>query len=168
MERLALERIFTGLADARVDYLVVGGLAVVAHGYVRFTADVDLFIQLEKTNLIKAMTVFQDLGYIPRAPVDIMDFVEPEARAKWLDTKNLKVFSLWNPQVPSTEIDVFVEEPFDFEMVKKRAVAFDFGYNIHVPVIGLPDLILMKKTANRPKDRDDIKQLGIINENLEK
>jgi hypothetical protein len=46
--------IFRALAEARVRYLVVGGLAVVAHGYVRFTADVDLVLDLESGNVERA------------------------------------------------------------------------------------------------------------------
>jgi predicted nucleotidyltransferase len=34
--------ILRALNDANVRYLIVGGLAVVAHGYVRFTQDIDL------------------------------------------------------------------------------------------------------------------------------
>lgn len=159
MERNDLEKIFTGLNTARVRYLVAGGLAVVAHGYVRFTADVDLFVQLEQSNLVNAMTVFQNLGYVPRAPVDIMDFADASKRSIWLQDKNLKVFSLWNPGAPATEVDIFVESPLDFESAMRRAVFFDFGDGISVPVVGIDDLIAMKQRANRPQDNHDIEQL---------
>ncbi len=41
MERGSVEAIVAALNENQVQYLIVGGLAVVAHGYVRFTADVD-------------------------------------------------------------------------------------------------------------------------------
>ena len=40
----SLEVIFLALNNAGVRYLVAGGLAVVAHGFVRFTNDVDLIV----------------------------------------------------------------------------------------------------------------------------
>ncbi len=46
----SLERIFRALAEAGVRYLVAGGLAVVAHGYVRFTNAVELVLDLEEAN----------------------------------------------------------------------------------------------------------------------
>jgi len=47
----SLETIVRALDGARVRYLIVGGLAVVAHGYVRFTADVDLVLDPERAAL---------------------------------------------------------------------------------------------------------------------
>ena len=44
MERRSVEAIVEGLNRAQVRYLIVGGLAVVAHGFVRFTADIDLVL----------------------------------------------------------------------------------------------------------------------------
>ncbi len=42
--------ILTSLAAAEVRFLVVGGVAVVLHGHPRFTADLDLVLDLERTN----------------------------------------------------------------------------------------------------------------------
>jgi hypothetical protein len=47
MERRSVETIMEALNHAGVRYLVVGGLAVVAHGVVRFTADIDLVLDPE-------------------------------------------------------------------------------------------------------------------------
>ena len=69
MTRHGVESLFEALNAAGVRYLVVGGLAVVAHGYVRFTADVDLVLDLEAENARRALDVMRNLGYRPRAPV---------------------------------------------------------------------------------------------------
>ena len=44
-----------------VRYLVAGGLAVVAHGYLRFTADVDLIVDLEPANVTRAVAALESL-----------------------------------------------------------------------------------------------------------
>jgi hypothetical protein len=62
--------ILRALNDANVRYLIVGGLAVVAHGYVRFTQDIDLVVQLERENVLRAMNALTAIGYRPLIPVD--------------------------------------------------------------------------------------------------
>jgi len=57
-----IRTIFRALNDADVHYLIVGGLAVVAHGYVRFTQDIDLVIQLERENVLRAMNALTAIG----------------------------------------------------------------------------------------------------------
>ena len=68
--------ILRALNDANVRYLIVGGLAVVAHGYVRFTQDIDLVIQLERENVLRAMNALTTIGYRPLIPVDAAQFAD--------------------------------------------------------------------------------------------
>lgn len=54
MRLASFEAIAEALEKAKVRYLVTGGLAVNAHGFLRFTKDVDLVIQLQTDNLRRA------------------------------------------------------------------------------------------------------------------
>ena len=54
MERRSVESLVRALNEAGVRYLIVGGLAVVAHGHARFTGDVDLVVDLEADNARRA------------------------------------------------------------------------------------------------------------------
>ena len=45
------EEVFSELSRRRVRYLVVGGVALVLHGVLRLTADLDLMLDMEKDNL---------------------------------------------------------------------------------------------------------------------
>ena len=65
MKLASVEAIARALDEARVRYLVVGGLAVIAHGYGRLTMDVDLVVQLEAGNVIAAFEALAKLGYRP-------------------------------------------------------------------------------------------------------
>jgi len=53
------EAILDALNQARMRYLVVGGVAVVLHGHLRITADLDLIIHLERDNVLRAMRALQ-------------------------------------------------------------------------------------------------------------
>jgi hypothetical protein len=49
------EELLADLDDANVRFVVVGGLAVVIQGYARLTADVDLVIDLDSSNVLRAV-----------------------------------------------------------------------------------------------------------------
>lgn len=69
MERGSVATIVQRLNESVVRYLIAGGLAVAAHGYVRFTADVDLLTGLDADNVSRALQAFAGLGYRPGVPV---------------------------------------------------------------------------------------------------
>jgi len=156
--------LFRALSEKDVRYLVAGGLAVVAHGYLRFTADIDLFLDMDLKNLQAAIGVFDLFGYRPRAPVAIEEFADPGKREQWVREKGLTVFSLWSPDHPATEIDLFVEEPLVFEEAYQRRVRFKVIEGVEATIIGLDDLIALKKRAGRTQDLHDIEKLRAIRE----
>lgn len=83
MERRSIEAIVSALNKSRTRYLVVGGLAVVAHGFVRFTADLDLVLEADPDRLHAGVEALSKLGYKPRAPVVFSEFEDPAKRAAW-------------------------------------------------------------------------------------
>ena len=93
MERGSVVAIVSALNQHQVRYLIVGGLAVVAHGFVRFTADVDIILSLDEENLGRAINALKALGYRPRAPVEFDEFIDPSTRKRWAEEKNMTVFS---------------------------------------------------------------------------
>ena len=150
--------IFKSLNDANVQYIVVGGLATVLHGYARFTADIDLVINLNKQEAVKAINALTGLGLKPRAPVDPLEFTNQKIRESWFKEKNMLVFSFYDPNNPLIIIDLFIREPFPFDEMYNRTVQMGLG-DTSVPVCAINDLIEMKKVAGRPKDLEDIKYL---------
>lgn len=64
----SVSTIFPNLNNAGVKYLVVGGLAVVAHGYLRFTANIDLIVELDPANAANAIRVFKAMGLYSTCP----------------------------------------------------------------------------------------------------
>lgn len=159
MQKQSVETIVRALNDADIRYLIVGGLAVVAHGYVRFTADLDLIMDLETGNLQRAMTVFAGLGYTPRAPVRLEDFADSQTRRRWITEKGMKVFSLVSSQHRATEIDLFAEVPFDFDAAYGSACRFEVSPGVEATFVDLERLISLKNQAARPQDLVDIEEL---------
>lgn len=161
MKLADLEAILRALNDAEVRYLIVDGLAVVAHGYVRYTAGVDIVLDLERDNALRAMKALDAIAYRPLAPVDATDFADEEKRRVWIREKNRLVFQMRNPDRESTRLDIFVKEPFafteEFGQAKWEEVA-----GIRAPVLRYDELIRLKRSAGRPQDLIDVEQLELI------
>jgi hypothetical protein len=161
MQGSDFETIFEALNRAGVRYLVVGGVAVVLHGHARFTADLDLVVQLEESNAHRAIAALAGLGYRARAPVPAEQFADAALRRSWIEDKELTVFTLWSPEHPVTEVDLFVAEPFDFAAAEAGALRVDLG-GLVVPVAALDVLLAMKRATARPKDLEDVRALEAL------
>jgi hypothetical protein len=83
------------LDKAGVRYLVAGGLAVAAHGYLRFTRDVDLVLQLAPKNIVSAFGALEGIGYRPLVPVTAADFADVAKRTAWIRGKGMTVLNFW-------------------------------------------------------------------------
>jgi predicted nucleotidyltransferase len=164
MEIRSVEAIVRALNDARVKYLVVGGLAVVAHGYERLTKDVDLVIGLKRQNIINGLRALMKIGYRTSIPVTPEDFAVARNRENWRKNKNMIVLRLWSEVHRRTPVDVFVYEPFDFKVEYAAAKREEVMPAVKAPVIALKTLLAMKRAAGRPQDLADIADLERINE----
>lgn len=164
MKLTDVEAILRALNDAEVRYLIVGGLAVVAHGYVRATVDVDIVLSLEPSNARRAMQALTAIGFRPLVPVDPLDFANEEIRRTWQEEKHMLVFQMRHPDRDSTRLDLFVEEPFPFAEELAQA-KWEEVAGIRAPVLRLDRLLQMKKESGRPQDLADVEQLRLIAEN---
>ncbi len=156
MDQHSIIGIVKALNGARVRYLIVGGLAVIAHGYVRFTSDVDLVLDMEPESLRRALAAFGALEYRPRAPVPLEQFADRATREAWMRDKHMLVFSLWNPRSAATEVDLFLSSPFDFERAYAAAAHRTLAPGVDATFVSLPDLLDLKRKAGRTVDKEDI------------
>lgn len=159
MELKALETIARHLHEEGVRYLVVGGMAVVAHGYGRMTFDIDLVIKLDPENAFKGFQALVSAGYQARQPISAKQFADQTIRDEWIRTKNMVVLNLWSEKFRDTQIDLFVSEPFDFCKAEAEALVEMLPDGTPMGFVNIPTLIQMKKRAGRPKDLDDITHL---------
>lgn len=156
-----LQEIFTRLNTADVRYIVVGGVAVAAHGHPRMTADLDLVVALDPANARAAITALDALGYRPLAPVAALQFADADVRQRWVKDKGMLVFQLRSESRPETCIDLFVEEPFNFDDEYARAPRMELVDGCTCPVVHFETLLALKRRAGRPQDLEDIRNLEI-------
>jgi len=120
-----------------------------------------LILRLDSSNLKKALGIFSNLGYRPRAPVELYDFAEEPIRRQWIQEKGMLVFSLYNPSSPLMTLDLFVEYPLPYEDLMRDSVVKDLD-GTPVRVCSIEHLIKMKEKAGRPKDKEDCRILRLI------
>ena len=141
-----LKEFIACLNQHQVRYLVVGGYAVIYHGYNRTTGDLDVWVEPTNANyqvFVKAMGAF---GLPAEAiPVD-----------KFLNTDSYDVFSFGRPP-QALEILTKVKG-LDFDEAFEGSVLGDFE-DYRARIISLPDLIKAKKAAGRFRDLDDLSKL---------
>lgn len=164
MKLATFEDVVAALNAENVRYLVAGGLAVNAHGYVRLTMDIDLVIALDADNIRQAFRALKKLCYRPTVPIDAEAFSDPENRKRWQEEKGMMVLNFFSDRHPETSIDVFVNKPFEFNTEYAESVKGELRPGLDVRFVSIPTLIRMKQAANRPKDIDDIQHLRWIQE----
>ena len=159
MKLASFEAIITELNGASVRYLIVGGLAVNAHGNLRYTKDVDFVIQLVPDNIINTFKALATLGYRPLVPITAEQFADHKLRESWIREKGMQVLQFWSDEHIETPVDVFVTEPFNFDEEYSRSKNKPLGDGKAVHFVTIPTLIKMKELAARPQDLLDIEFL---------
>ncbi|MGH7581436.1 MAG: DUF6036 family nucleotidyltransferase [Gemmatimonadales bacterium] len=157
---LPLESLFRDLNDRGGRYVVVGGLAVVLHGHLRATGDVDLVVDLEPEQVARTLSALQASGFQPYVPVPPSDFADPAKRAAWAREKGMMVFSL-RPAGGVPMVDLFLESPMPFVQLWSRAVTMNLR-GVPIRVASIDDLIALKRQAGRPEDVADAEALTEI------
>ena len=104
------------------------------------------------------MDILKILDYLPRVPVDPMLLADPRTRKTWIKEKHMKVFSLYHKHTNFKVIDIIILTPVSYEAAKPNRTTVDVK-DIKIHLIGLDDLIQMKKVSGREQDLSDIKAI---------
>ena len=158
---MKIAELLQSLCDAQVDYVLVGGLAVQLHGFLRSTFDIDLVLAMNDENLVRFIDVAKQYGLFPAIPVSIDSLRNADQIEAWYREKGMLAFSLREPQIGGSVLDVLVRPDVPFDQLCLNAVAGEL-YGRRVPIASIDDLITMKRIANRPKDRLDVVALEKI------
>lgn len=140
------------LSDAKVEYAVVGGVAVIAHGYVRGTVDLDVFIRPTIENAQAAFAALSILKVTPPG-MDAGDLLN--------DGEHLRF--------PAEEqfVDILSSiGDMSFDQVWRNRVTTDID-GVIIPFICKADLIENKIATGRRRDLVDVEELEHISTKIE-
>jgi hypothetical protein len=150
--------VFKALHDKKVEYLVVGGLAVNLYGVPRLTHDIDIVISMRKKNVMDIISLLTDLGYVPRLPVKSADLADPEKVKDWTENRNMKAFSFHHRKDAYKVIDIVLVHPLDFEESFRNRTVKKVK-DITINLASIDDLIRTKEASGRAQDISDIEML---------
>lgn len=142
------------LADARVDFVVVGGIAVVVQAQARYTDDLDICYSSEPANLELLGDVLTELGATLRGISEDLPFV-PDART----LRQTQTLCLTTP-LGALDLLVDPDGAPPYEKLRARAEKIEIE-GAEVRVASIDDMIAMKRTAGRPQDLIDLEALEI-------
>lgn len=132
----------------KVEYVLVGGMAVNIHGYRRTTGDMDIFVNPTAQNHLKLKNVHLDFG---------MHMGEMEILASFLDTAKFDVFTFGASPI---QIDILTAcKGIDFSEAFNNAIQVEIKDDLKVSVVDYISLISTKKASNRLRDLADIEAL---------
>jgi predicted nucleotidyltransferase len=158
---LDFKSIFKELNKQKIDYLVVGGLAVNFHGIPRMTYDIDLMIMLQSENISKLVVKLTDWGYRPKVPINPMELADEAKRNFWIQEKGMKALNFYSGTFPIGEIDIVFDSPIPYDELKSRAVMVELERE-KIPTISIHDLITLKQKSGRKQDIADVEYLKMI------
>ena len=146
------------LAEKKIDFVLVGGLAVALQGYQRVTMDVDVVLAMDADNLERFIAGAREAGLRPTIPVPIESLARPELIEQWHREKGMLAFSLRGAAAQATVLDVLVKPVVPYADLRRDALMVTLGTS-RVPVASIPHLIAMKTGTGRSKDQIDIDEL---------
>lgn len=143
-----METLYTNLIglfnEEDVEYVVLGGHAVIAHGHLRTTGDIDIFVSSSEENANRLVRALERFGYtngefVAEDFTKVPSYVSFSRYDHWID---LMTFT----------VGVTFEECY----MNRDTILVN---GISVNFISLPDLIKNKKATGRPNDLFDVEAL---------
>jgi hypothetical protein len=132
------------LNERKVKYLLVGGYAVILHGYPRYTGDIDIWIQPDSKNAKKIMKVLDDYGF-GSLNLNLETFTQTD-----------QIIQLGREP---NRIDLITSvDGVTFEECYNQKVIFEVE-QVPVQTISKEMLKKNKLTSGRHKDLDDVEHL---------
>ena len=133
------------LNSTGVEYLIVGGYALAAHGHPRYTGDLDIWIRPNDANIDSLLGALARFGF-GSLGLTRNDFLQPGA-----------VVQLG---YPPSRIDLLTSiDGVEFDLCRARRVVMMIS-GVDLPIIGLDEFRANKRASGRAKDLADLESLG--------
>ena len=156
MPELDIRGILAELDREGVEFLVIGGVAVGFHGYVRATKDVDIVPAPDPQNLKRLARVLRGLD----AQIEGAEKFEGE---ELLDPRDPEVLGLGGNWVLRTRLGRFdvmqwIGEDALWEKLSPAAITAEID-GLAIRMVSYEDLVALKEKAGRPEDLTDLQRL---------
>ena len=136
---------FVGLLDStNVEYLLVGGYALAAHGHPRYTGDIDFWVNPTPENAARLMQALTAFGF-GGLGLTRDDFMQPDA-----------VVQLGYPPARIDLLTAIDGVSFDACYARRRRLRVD---GVELSLIDVDDLRANKRASGRLKDLADLEAL---------
>jgi hypothetical protein len=147
--------LFTALRDSRVDFIVVGGMAAVAHGASRLTQDLDIVYDRSSENIGRLVEALKPLTpYLRGAPPGLPFRFDAQTIQRGLN------FTL---TTSAGDVDLLGEITAggNYKDLLGYCVTLTL-YDTQTLCLGIDRLIDVKRAVGRPKDFDAIAELETL------
>ena len=151
------DAVLRALVERGVEFVVIGGLAVAAHGYVRGTKDIDIVPNPERGNLA---LLYDALVALAAEPIESGDF-RPDELPVAFDVDGLSHGGNWALRTLRGRLDILqCAAGFDsYEQLQSHALELELRGVGRVLFAGYGDLVAMKEAAGRPQEHEDLQRL---------
>ncbi|HEU4570272.1 MAG TPA: hypothetical protein VFS07_06855 [Gemmatimonadales bacterium] len=152
---MTLLDLVAGLVGAEVRFVIVGGVAGVAHGSRRVTDDLDILYDTAPDNLDRLGALLQRWHAYPREIEAGLPFIA--------DARTLRHAGTLTLATDAGLLDLFheVKGVGDYHAAARDALTIDLPAG-RVQVLSLDQLIAAKRAAGRPKDREHLIELEAL------
>jgi hypothetical protein len=155
------DELLLALTRAHVDFIVIGGVAVGVHGFIRATKDLDIVPEPAPTNLALLAGVLVDIN---ARHVSTGDFAPDEFPVDPTDPHQLAEGANFRLDTSLGPLDIMqwvagIGSDLAYTELAPRALAVKFR-DTHIRVCDLEHLRAMKRAAGRPRDLADLEELN--------
>jgi hypothetical protein len=160
VEVLDAEALLGALVDHDVAFVVIGGLSLAAHGFVRATKDLDIVPDPDPANLSRLAHALRDL----RAEVLVAADFDPRELGIQPDEDGLALGGNWVLRTRFGRLDVMQDVPGirGYAQLAAGAVAFTLHGTGPLRFAGRDEVVAMKTAAGRPQDLVDLQRLEAL------
>jgi hypothetical protein len=155
------DELLLALTNAQVEFIVIGGVAVGVHGFTRATKDLDIVPDPSMENLERLARVLVE---IKAQHIGLEDFSPEEFPYDPTDPVQLAEGANFRLETSLGPMDIMqwvagIETDLAYEELAPKAFLVTFR-DSEIRVCAIEHLRAMKHAAGRPRDLDDLKQLG--------
>ena len=141
------EKLLVGLAADKVDFAVVGGLAIIFNGYPRLTLDADILVHASTDNLGRLLACLANWGEGWARELKPEDFIYDQGAIRVMEEFDLDIFT----RMSGKSLDDF-----------RPRLRFLETSGVRIPYLAPEDLIFLKEGSWRDKDKLDVQAMREI------